>query len=90
LYNNSFNVFYTDDECRVAVFVIENEKLKAKVVNVCCHNDHKASYLFMEKVYNYISHLLDLHPHAFVIMGGDFNACMSANDSLNRVKTKKE
>jgi hypothetical protein len=34
--------------------------------------------------------LLDRHPNAFFIMGGDFNSCMSENDSLNRLKTKQE
>ena len=92
LYDNSFECVesYTDDEGRVAIVVIENEKLKAVVVNVYCPNDHKASYVFMEKVYDKIFEFLDKHPDAFVIMGGDLNACMAENDSLNRVKTKQE
>jgi hypothetical protein len=44
----------------------------------------------MEKVYDKIIELLDKHPDAFVVMGGDFNACMSMNDSLNRLGTKQE
>jgi exonuclease III len=44
----------------------------------------------MEKVHDQIFELLYKHPDAFVIMGGDFNVCMSENDSLNRVTTKQD
>ena len=92
MYDNSFECLdsFIDDEGRAAMVVIENDRLKALVVNVYCPNDHKASYIFMEKVYDKIFELLDKHPDAFVILGGDFNACMSDNDSLNRVKSKHE
>jgi exonuclease III len=43
----------------------------------------------MMKVYDKIFELMDKHPDAFVVMG-DFNACMSGNDSLNRLGTKQE
>jgi hypothetical protein len=72
------------------MIVIENELIKTLVVNVYCPNDHKTSYDFMEKVYDKIFELLDKHPDAFVVMGGDFNACMSSNDYLNRLGTKQE
>jgi exonuclease III len=80
---------YTD-ESRVAIVAIENEKLKALVVNVYCPNVHKASYVFMEKVYDKTFELSDKNHDAFVIMVGYLNACMAENDSLNRVKTKQE
>jgi hypothetical protein len=37
-----------------------------------------------------IFELLDQHPVLFVTLKGNFNACMSVNDSLERVKTKQE
>jgi hypothetical protein len=57
---------------------------------VYCPKYHKTSYDFMEKVYGKIFELLDKHPDAFVVMEGDFNSCMSRNDSVNRLGTKLE
>ena len=92
LYDNSFECLesYTDDDGRLAMIVIEKELIKTLVVNVYCPNDHKTSYNFMEKVYDKIFELLDKHPDAFVVMGGDFNACMEDNDSLNRNMSASE
>jgi adenine specific DNA methylase Mod len=42
------------------------EKIKAIVINVYCPNDHKASYVFLEKFYDKIFELLDKHPDAFL------------------------
>jgi exonuclease III len=47
---------------------------------VYCPNDYKAYYVFLEKVYDKIFDLLNKYPEAFVIIGGDFNVCMSEND----------
>jgi hypothetical protein len=44
----------------------------------------------MKKIYDKIFELLDKHLDAFVILGGDFKACMSVNEYLKRVKTKQE
>ena len=33
---------------------------------------------------------MDRHTDAFVVLGGDFNACMSHNDSLNRAGSVNE
>ncbi len=67
---------YTDDEGRVAIVGIENEKLKAVSVNVYCPDCHPAFYWFVEKVYDKMFELPYKHPNAFGIMGGDFNACL--------------
>ena len=40
-------------------------------------------------MYDKIFECADRHPDAFVIMGGDFDACMSENDSLNRLSTRQ-
>ena len=49
-----------------------------------------ASYLFMEGVYDKIFEMMDRHPDAFLIMGGDFNVCITDNDFLNRQKKQKK
>jgi exonuclease III len=92
LFDNSLECVesYNDNEGRVAIVGMENEKNKAVVVNVHYPNDHKAAYEFMEKVNDKVFELLDKYLSSFVTMGGDFNVCMSENDSLNRVKTKQK
>ena len=60
------------------------------MANVYCPNDHVKSKQFMEGAYDKIYNLMDRHPDAFLILGGDFNACMSQNDSLNRLGTLNE
>ena len=72
------------------MIVIEEELIKALVVNVYGLNDHYASDVFMEKVYVKVLELLDKHPDAYVIIEGDFNASRSEIESLNRLKTKLE
>ena len=66
--------------------MLESDNLKVIVGNVYCPNDHEASKDFMEMVYDKIFEIVDRHTDAFLILGGDFNACMSDNDSLNRNK----
>jgi hypothetical protein len=75
LYDNSFECVesYTGDEGRVAIVVIENEKLKAVIVNVNWPKDHKSCCVFMEKVCDKIFELFDKCSDAFIIMLGDFN-----------------
>jgi hypothetical protein len=53
LYDNSFECVksYTDEEVRVAIAVVKNDKLKQIVVNVYCPHDYKTSYVLMEIVY---------------------------------------
>ena len=60
------------------------------MANVYCPNDHVQSREFMDGVYDRINDLMDRHPDAFLVLGGDFNACMSDNDSLNRIGTANE
>ena len=69
LFDNSYELLesHTDTEGRMTAIVIENDRLKTIVVNVYCHNDHRDSYTFIEKVYDKIYELMDEHPDAFVI-----------------------
>ena len=64
--------------------------MKLIVANVYCPNDHVHSKVFMEGVYDKIYDVMDRHGDAFLILGGDFNACMSDNDSLNRSSSVNE
>ena len=60
------------------------------VANVNCPNDHVESRIFMEGVYDKIYEVMDRHDDAFVVLAGDFNACMSPGDSMNRVGSVNE
>ena len=42
----------------------------------------------LEMVYEKLYEVMDNHSNAFLIMGGDFNACMSQLDYLNRNKSQ--
>ena len=45
----------------------------------------------MRTVYDTLYQVMDYHADAFLIMGGDFNACMNVEtDSLNIVKSDNE
>ena len=46
--------------------------------------------LCLKVVFDKIFELKDGHPYAFVILGGDFNVCLTENDSKNRQKTRQE
>ena len=80
----------TDAGGRFAVAVLESDIIKVIVANVYCPNDHVDSKVFMENVYDKIYEIMDRHTDAFLILGGDFNACMSANDSMNRAGSANE
>ena len=93
LYDDSWVIWEQtwDDEGRCTAIVIEKDFVKLLVVNVYCPTgDPVRSREFMEKVYDEIYRLLDKHPDSFVVLGGDFNACMEDNDSLNRNKSASE
>ena len=92
LFDNSYECLesHSDPESRLSAVVIENDKLKVNVANVFCPNDYNSSLEFMGGVCDHILECIDRHPDAFVIMGGDFDACMSENDSLNRLSTRQE
>ena len=57
------------------------------VVNVYVPCDPVIALDFMGTVYDKIYELMDRHEDTFLIMGGDFNACMiPSKDSINRHK----
>jgi exonuclease III len=82
---------YRDNTGRLLVNIIQtNHKEKFIITNIYCPNDHRQSIIFIDNVYNKILELLNAYPDAQVIMGGDFNCCMSDIDYLNRNKQQIE
>ena len=93
LFDNSFACLesHKDNSGRMAIVVLEKGNDKLIVVNLYVPCDPLHAMEFMEMVYDKLYLVMDEHADAFLIMGGDFNACMCANsDSLNRTKTLNE
>jgi hypothetical protein len=79
-----------DEEGRLIVAVIESEERKLIVVNAYYPNDHKEGIKFAEKMYLIILEMQAKYPEHSIVCAGDFNACMTENDLLNRKRTKNE
>ena len=61
------------------------------VANVYVPCDPTCGVDFLEMVYDKLYEIMDKHEDVFLIIGGDFNACMNPDqDSLNRTKTVNE
>jgi exonuclease III len=86
LFDNSYECLESskDESGRMVLVVIENDTEKLIVVNVYCPCDSTLAKTFMESVYDKIYEIMDRHPDAFLIMGGDLNACMTEKDFLDR------
>jgi len=91
-FSNNFKILHNegDDNGRMLFTVVKNENENFLITNVYFPNDHKLSINFVEKVYVRILEILNDFPDCHVIMGGDFNSCLTNNDYLNRNKTKAE
>ena len=86
LYDNSYVCIetYKDNASRLAIVVLAKDNEKLIVANVYAPCDSVLALAFMVSVYDKVYEIMDSHPDAFLIMGGDFNACMdAATDSLN-------
>ena len=85
LFGNSYNRIEKgiDAGGRLAFAVIESDIIKVRVANVYCPNDHVISNTLMESVYARLYEVMDRHEDAFLVLGGDFNACMSPGNSIN-------
>jgi exonuclease III len=82
---------FKDTQGRFAYGVFENDLEKIIVENVYVPCDPTIAIEFMEGVYVKLYEVMDRHVDAFLIMGGDFNACMNLGvDSLNRNKSLSE
>ena len=91
--DNSFSCLesHIDNNGRMAIVVVEKGNEKLIIVNLYVPCDATHAIKFMEMVYDKLNHIMNDHADAFLIMGGDFNACMNADlDSINRIKTENE
>jgi exonuclease III len=91
-FSNNFEILHNedDDSGRMLLTVVKNENDNFLIANVYCPNDHKVSLNFVEKVYVRILEVLSDFPDCHVILGGDFNSCLTNKDYLNRNKTNAE
>jgi exonuclease III len=92
IFSNDFKVIQSqsDTEGRMLLTLTQNEDEKFLLVNVYCPNNHIQSVNFIETVFLRIFETLETHPDCYIIMGGDFNSCLTNKDFLNRNKTKPE
>jgi exonuclease III len=92
LFSKDFEVIHTfkDNVGRTLINLVQRDEVKYLLVNVYCPNDHKASLVFIEGIYSKILEITYEHPDCHVILGGDFNSCLTELDYLNRNKTKCE
>jgi exonuclease III len=86
LFNNQMKIVKKseDDEGRRIVAVIESEERKLIVTNAYYPNDHKEGIKFAEKMYFIILEMQAKYPEHSIVCAGDYNACMTENDLLNR------
>ena len=92
LFSDKYEINYVhkDDEGRAIVAVISNEERTLILANAYFPNDHKAGIKFAENLYLKIIEAQVEYPNSVTICAGDFNLCMSKNDSLDRKETKNE
>ncbi len=81
---------YKDDKGRQLHLVVQKGEDKYLIVNVYYPNDHRISLAFADSVYTKILEILNSYPDVAVIVGDDFNACMTNQDFLNRNKLTPE
>ncbi len=60
------------------------------MANVYFPNDHKAGIIFAENIYLKILEAQSEHPNNYTICAGDFNMCMSGEDSIGRNGSRTE
>ena len=92
LFNNKYEikVSHEDDEGRYIVAVVEHEEQTIILSNAYFPNDHKAGIVFAEKLYLKILEAQAEFPSNLTICAGDFNTCMSTEDSMRRNESKNE
>jgi hypothetical protein len=92
LFNNKYEVkfSYEDEEGRNIIAVLEHEEQTIIVSNAYFPNDHKAGMVFAEKMYLKILEVQSNYPNNLTICAGDFNTCMSNEDSMGRNESRNE
>ncbi len=92
LYGKNYKTIHSsnDKEGRQLYTVIQEGEIKFLVVNIYCYNDHKKSIKQIEEVYCKILEITGEIPDCHIILGGDFNSCMTQDDYMNRKKSQAE
>jgi exonuclease III len=92
IFNNEYEKIhsFSDGSGRKLFTLIKVRNEQFLVVNIYSPNYHKKAIDFVEEVYIKILQILNDYPDTFVIVGGDFNSCMTSKDFLNRNKSKAE
>ena len=92
MYGASYETIYNSNglDGRQQYTIIQDGEIKLLLVNIYCPNDHRQSINFLEGVYSKILEITYEHPDCQVILGGDFNSCMTKDDYLNRNKSRNE
>jgi exonuclease III len=75
---------------RYIISVLQNDRMKILVANVYLPNDHKESEDIVVEIYEKILEIVEIHPDAYIVLGGDMNTCIGINDSMNRAGSKIE
>ena len=86
LFSDKYEIKYShdDNDGRHIIAMLTNEDENIIVSNVYFPNDHKEGIAFAEKVYLKIIELQNEYPNNSTICAGDFNMCMSTEDSIGR------
>jgi exonuclease III len=92
LFPTDYNVISTfkDGNGRYLITLLQSERMKIVVSNVYFPNDHRETEGVVTEVYEKVLEILESHPDAYVIIGGDMNTCMTNSDSLNRARNVLE
>jgi exonuclease III len=92
LFNNKYDVQheYLDESGRQIVAVLKQDDKTLVVSNAYFPNDHKEGIVFAESLYLKILEAQAIFPENITICGGDYNVCMTKEDSVGRNETRNE
>jgi hypothetical protein len=92
LFNNKYEIqkIYEDNEGRHIIVTLKNEEKMTIASNVYFPNDHKDGIAFAENVYLKLLETQTEFPDSMTICAGDFNVCMTPDDSMGRNEHKNE
>ena len=92
LFNEKYEVKYefNDNNGRQITAVLSYDGKNIIVSNAYFPNDHKEGIMFAESIYSRILEAQAEYPDSLIICAGDFNACLSPDDSIGRVGTQNE
>jgi exonuclease III len=92
LYNNKYELKLAleDKDGRMIVAVLKSDDSIIIGANAYFPNDHREGMIFAENLYLKILEAQSEYPDSLTICAGDFNTCISDEDSMGRNKTNYE